>query len=183
MSGIVGTAGSKSGILGDLPYGSIRKIATEFKNGDTSVSNSTTQTTFLTYTFSPDGGVRKNTTVYGWLYVMGWVVNDNGSSGRNGLAGFTYTITGADTTLPSGSMTRSHEDTIGTYGYGGGNKLQYVTTIMVPPVTLDGTGNADIVYTFKKRTAVASVNTAWQVYGSNNAQETHLTLMEVETRG
>ena len=54
---------------------------------------------------------------------------------------------------------------------------------MVPPVTLDGTGNADIVYTFKKRTAVASVNTAWQVYGSNNAQETHLTLMEVETRG
>ena len=183
MSGIVGTAGSKSGILGDLPYGSIRKIATEFKNGDTSVSNSATETTFLTYTFSPDGGVRKNTTVYGWLYVMGWVVNDNGSSGQNGLARFTYTITGADTTLQSGSMTRSHEDTIGTYGYGGGNKLQYVTTIMVPPVTLDGTGNADIVYTFKKRTAVASVNTAWQVYGSNNAQETHLTLMEVETRG
>ena len=180
MSGIVGTAGSKSGILGDLPYGSIRKIATEFKNGDTSVSNSTTETTFLTYTFSPDGGVRKNTTVYGWLYVVGWVVNDNGSSGQNGLAGFTYTITGDDIS----NISRSYEyDAIGTYGYGGGNKLQYVTTIMVPPVTLDGTGNADIVYTFKKRTAVASVNTAWQVYGSNNAQETHLTLMEVETRG
>ena len=180
MSGIVGTAGSKSGILGDLPYGSIRKIATEFKNGDTSVSNSTTQTTFLTYTFSPDGGVRKNTTVYGWLYVVGWVVNDNGSSGQNGLAGFTYTITGTNIS----NISRSYEyDAIGTYGYGGGNKLQYVTTIMVPPVTLDGTGNADIVYTFKKRTAVASVNTAWQVYGSNNAQETHLTLMEVETRG
>ena len=179
MSGIVGTAGSKSGILGDLPYGSIRKIATEFKNGDTSVSNSTAETTFLTYTFSPDGGVRKNTTVYGWLYVMGWVVNDNGSSGQNGLARFTYTITGDDID----NISRGSEDTIGTYGYGGGNKLQYVTTIMVPPVTLDGTGNADIVYTFKKRTAVASVNTAWQVYGSNNAQETHLTLMEVETRG
>ena len=180
MSGIVGTAGSKSGILGDLPYGSIRKIATEFKDGDTSVSNSATETTFLTYTFSPDGGVRKNTTVYGWLYVVGWVVNDNGSSGQNGLAGFTYTITGDDIS----NISRSYEyDAIGTYGYGGGNKLQYVTTIMVPPVTLDGTGNADIVYTFKKRTAVASVNTAWQVYGSNNAQETHLTLMEVETRG
>ena len=181
MSGIVGaTAGAKSGILGDLPYGSIRKIATEFKNGDTSVSNSTTQTTFLTYTFSPDGGVRKNTTVYGWLYVVGWVVNDNGSSGQNGLAGFTYTITGDDIS----NISRSYEyDAIGTYGYGGGNKLQYVTTIMVPPVTLDGTGNADIVYTFKKISSVGSINTAWQVYGNNTAQETHLTLMEVETRG
>lgn len=179
MSGLVGTAGARSGILGDLPYGSIRKIATEFKNGDTSVSNSTTETTFLTYTFSPDGGVRKNTTVYGWLYVMGWVVNDNGSSGRNGLAGFIYTITGNDIT----DISRTHEDTIGTYGYSGGNKLQYVTTIMVPPVTLDGTGNADIVYTFKKRHAEASNNQAWQVYGNDTAQETHLTLMEVETRG
>ena len=161
------------------PFGSIIKTVVECKSSDTFVSNSVTETSILSFVFSTDGAVgsvgQNKTTIFGFLYLWCYGVNDS-STGKDSRKQFTCSITGDDIT----NISFGPSQAIGNYNYGtGGIKTGYLSTILIPECTLDGSGHASISMDFKIRNENANANEAFEVFGDGTTKESHCRIFEV----
>tara|TARA_R110002096_G_scaffold19659_3_gene65559 strand:+ start:37 stop:732 length:696 start_codon:yes stop_codon:yes gene_type:complete len=126
--------------------------------------------------YTPHGGSGNNTTIFPILYLKARCKS-------NGFAGHRVdqqiAITGDDiTNVDSGIINPSH----GTYDYGNsGGVFNVHTTMMLPSVTLDGTGKADISFFLSwRQNDSKDASTDWIVYANGTSYETHLVIMEVQ---
>ena len=169
------TSANLSNTAIDFPAGHLLKVQTFNLASDIAIVTSTAWLEVFAVTYSPHGGSANNSTMYPTVCLSGQVMNVTGQV-ANKFANFQ--ITGDDVTNididPSAAFWGGQD--YGTSGILFSQKFNF----SMPSATLDGTGNADVTFTFQIRNQAASGAIATDIYGNNTDQETHLVIREVQ---
>ena len=178
MTGELGSVvtGSPALNLGNatFPAGHVIKYEKVYLESTYSAVTSTTATTYWSPTFTPSGGSGDNTKIYAWLNLH----FRNGSTISDGRLIHTYTVTGTDISDLAAYSPESGYS-FGAYDTSSGHTQNYITTISLDPVTLDGTGHATITYNFIMQNENANAGSSWAIKGTSG-RETNITFMEVQ---
>ena len=172
MSGIIDTVGSKSGIVGSdvYPAGHVIRQQTFLK---TSSSNDTS-TGFVaafSWTYSPHGGGTNNSTIYCTLFCNCEIPNRAVTDGRIAM---NWQCSGDDITNVNDDITEA----AGSYDHGSSGVRTYGATLACKPLTLDGTGHADISYQINFACVAAS--SGWTLSGHASLYKTFALVTEVQ---
>ena len=175
------TAGNLSNSAIVYPAGHVIKVSTlTGMSSDITVTNSLTSTNWWPTsgsdtTYTPSGGASNNSTIYPILQLRGTIHQQGYADARVGMR---VTMTGDDITNVDYEATSR----FGTYDYdNGGDDFIAHAAIHLPPVTLDGTGNAAISFgLYWSGQQTAHGDQSWTVMANGTEQETHLIIMEVQ---
>ena len=182
MSGIIGGEGSRSGILKRYAEGALLKSHVFYQASDVALANDATMTTFKTFAYSPNGGNINQTSIYAWLHLWidAFASDPSGGNTHKGRKTLQIIITGDDITNIDYTIT----ETCGPYLYDTSDENRLRTPLRwmqgVPAVVLDGTGNADLTYTFKMANEVADAGVGWNVRGNNTFAESYVLVQEFQ---
>ena len=175
---ITGTIGSGtfSGTIGssaNMPSGTVIKMGQTKFTADAYQANSTSYSSFVTAgAFTPNGGPNNTSTIY--PIVTSYITTAHTSSSNN-RSGIKYKITGDDITDVTLDGT-----TLGGVDYGSsGLEIRYWFNTYLQGVTLDGTGNADILVSVAVSNGVASSDKSITFFGNNTFDESFVTFIEV----
>ena len=157
-----------------FPTGHVVKYEKVYLASTYSAVTSTTATTYWSPTFTPSGGSGDNTKIYAWLNLH----FRNSSTISDGRLIHTYTVTGSNITDLAAYSPESGYS-FGAYDSSSGHTQNYINTISLDPVTLDGTGHATITYNFIMQNENANAGTNWVIKGTSG-RETNITFMEVQ---
>ena len=170
------TTGTFNGTIGgsaNMPSGTVIKIGQTFFTADAYQVNSTSYSGFVTaQAFTPNGGPNNTSTIY--PIVTSYIETAHTTSSNN-LSGIKFKIAGDDITDVTLSGTL-----IGSVDYGSeGSQVRYWCNTYLQGVTLDGTGNADILVSVAVNNAVAQSNKSITFYGDGTFNESFVTFIEV----
>jgi hypothetical protein len=165
------TAGNLSNSAIVYPAGHVIKQQNFPKTSDSS-SSSTSYVTAHSWTYTPHGGSANNSTIYAVFYILGEIPNSAHGEGR--MHG-KWLISGSDIT----NLDYTLVEAMGSYDHGSSGVRTYGAKVMAAkPVTLDGTGNAAISYTFQLGTQTTS--SGWFVRGDASVYESFAVVTEVQ---
>ena len=150
MSGKVGSQFTNSGVIGKPVLGTP-------ESGDLSDAD-------LTF---PTGHLIK----YGKEYL-------GSSTSAIATTTHTYTVIGDDITNLA-AYTPESGFSFASFDSSSAHTQNYINTISLDPVTLDGTGHATITYNFLMQNENANAGTTWLVKGTSG-RETNITFMEIQ---
>ncbi len=154
-----------------FPAGHVIKQQTFPKTSDSS-STSTSYVTAMSWTYTPHGGSANNSTIYAVFYILGEIPNSAHGEGRMNAK---WLISGSDIT----NLDYTLAEALGSYDHGSSGVRTYGGKVMAAkPVTLDGTGNAAISYTFQLSTQTTS--NGWFVRGDASVYESFAVVTEVQ---
>ena len=172
-----GTVTYSTGVISSgvtFPAGHVVKYEKVYLASTYSAVTSTTATTYWSPTFTPSGGSGDNTKIYAWLNLH----FRNSSTISDGRLIHTYTVTGSNITDLAAYSPESGYS-FGAYDSSSGHTQNYINTISLDPVTLDGTGHATITYNFIMQNENANAGSNWVIKGTSG-RETNITFMEVQ---
>ena len=174
MTNMTGTPSAITLTNATFPAGHVIKYEKVYLASSISSVTNTTATTYWSPTFTPSGGSGDNTKIYAWLNLH----FRSGSSISDGRLIHTYTVTGTDIADLAAYSPESGYS-FGAYDTSSGHTQNYISTISLDPVTLDGTGHATITYNFIMQNENSSSSSSWAIKGTSG-RETNITFMEVQ---
>jgi hypothetical protein len=155
-----------------FPSGHVIKVSSVALSGDAATTGST-QIPIFNVNYTPNGGPNNTSTVYAYMHAQ--VKYDFGSH-LSTLGNLKYNISGDDITNVVNAINGEY---LGKYRTG--NSAAWwdhsIFTMMLQPVTLDGTGNANINYLIE--IGEATTNSTITFFGNNTLTETHIQFWEV----
>jgi hypothetical protein len=153
------------------PAGHVIKQQTFLKTSST-WNTSTGFVAAFSWTYSPDGGSGNDSTIYCTLFWSGEVPNTAVGDGRHSG---NWQCTGDDITNVNDDI----GEYFGSYDHGGSGVRTYGgRSISCKPVTLDGTGNADLTYQFNLACGVGG--SGWTMSGHASIYKTFAVVTEVQ---
>lgn len=156
-----------------FPAGHTLKHQYYVRSSDIDASNTADYQVIFEETFSPTGGSANNSTIYAQMHCMGQFYNN----ATNGRKNWFVEVSGDDIT----NKTYARSNSVGCYDYGSSGINMAINFLHgLPPVTLDGTGNADITYIIKVQNGSASAGQGIEIYGDSTNPETYLLVWEVQ---